>query len=627
MSRKLVLALALTLLVGMLSVAFNVQRAKASGTIYIRADGSIEGTDKIHRDGDVYTFTDNIYDEIRVERSNIIIDGNGYTLRGNGSGCGFNLTSNVYSIDLSTRISNLTIKNTNIRNFNYGIRLYASSNNRISGNTITNNSIGIELGESSNYNSISGNNITDNDDGIELGSVNNSVSGNSITNSNYEGMRLYASFNIISGNLFTNDGLVVESSGNVVADNFVNGKPLVYLEGISHQSVGEAGQVILVNCEDVQVKNLNLSHTTVGIELRNTNNTIISGNNITANNQHGIVLSESSNNNSISENRIANNNESGIWLNGGSNNSIVGNNVTANKRTGVEIYSSNTMIISGNNITNNAVGILGIFSNNTISGNNITNNSDRGIYLQDSLNNSISGNNITANSRDGIFLFYYSKYNSVSGNNITNNGVGTLGGSGIYLHTSSNNSICGNTITNNRGSGIYLSGGSNYLEVYSNNSINGNIITNNSEGIYLYGSMNHNSIAENNITNNSYGIRFWDRQSSNNLIYHNNFIKNTKQVSMFFPGEYPANTWDDGYPSGGNYWSDYLAKYPNAMEIDHTGIGDTPYVIDENNTDHYPLMNQIIINEFPTFAFLTIFLTVTLLTAFASRWRRNKSAR
>ena len=34
MNRKLVLIMALTLLVGTLSVAFNVQRAKASGTIF-----------------------------------------------------------------------------------------------------------------------------------------------------------------------------------------------------------------------------------------------------------------------------------------------------------------------------------------------------------------------------------------------------------------------------------------------------------------------------------------------------------------------------------------------------------------------------------------------------------------
>ncbi len=51
------------------------------------------------------------------------------------------------------------------------------------------------------------------------------------------------------------------------------------------------------------------------------------------------------------------------------------------------------------------------------------------------------------------------------------------------------------------------------------------------------------------------------------------------------------SVWDNG--SVGNYWSDYLTKYPNASEIGDTGIGDTPYVIDANNIDHYPLMFPI----------------------------------
>ena len=51
-----------------------------------------------------------------------------------------------------------------------------------------------------------------------------------------------------------------------------------------------------------------------------------------------------------------------------------------------------------------------------------------------------------------------------------------------------------------------------------------------------------------------------------------------------------VNAWDDGYPNGGNYWIDYKTNYPNAAEIDNSGIGNTPYVIDANNSDRYPLM-------------------------------------
>jgi hypothetical protein len=46
-----------------------------------------------------------------------------------------------------------------------------------------------------------------------------------------------------------------------------------------------------------------------------------------------------------------------------------------------------------------------------------------------------------------------------------------------------------------------------------------------------------------------------------------------------------VNSWDAGYPFGGNYWSDY-----DGGDSDGDGIGDTPYYIDEGNVDHYPLM-------------------------------------
>jgi hypothetical protein len=85
------------------------------------------------------------------------------------------------------------------------------------------------------------------------------------------------------------------------------------------------------------------------------------------------------------------------------------------------------------------------------------------------------------------------------------------------------------------------------------------------------------------------------------------------QVSMLGAS---ANTianhsiWDNG--TVGNYWSDYLTRYPNASEIDGTGVGDTPFYINPNNIDNYPLMEPATIPEFPTWIILPIFVTATL---------------
>jgi len=79
-----------------------------------------------------------------------------------------------------------------------------------------------------------------------------------------------------------------------------------------------------------------------------------------------------------------------------------------------------------------------------------------------------------------------------------------------------------------------------------------------------------------------------------------------------------TNVWDDGYPSGGNYWSDYEERYPNATEIDGTGIWDTPYVIDENNEDNYP-----IVPEFPSLIILPLFMITTLLAVIIYRRKHS----
>jgi len=367
------------------------------------------------------------------------------------------------------------------------------------------------------------------------------------------------------------------------------------------------------------VEGLNLASTSVGIELLRTNNTKIAENNIT-NNAFGIYLSGSSSNN-ISKNNITNS-EGGIYLSGSSGNNINGNNIR-NSWWGMGLESSSNNMLKNNIMANNTYnfGVLGssfadyvnnVDASNTVDGKpiyywvnkrdmtvpldagyvaliNCTNitvknldlkNNIEDLLLAYTINSVITHNNMTNSwyrlhiGVAGIYL-YESSGNNINGNNITNNDVG------IFLrYSSNNNSISGNNIAANHDHGIWLEA--------SNNSISGNNITNNEGGIYLSGSSGNN-INGNNITNNHVGI--W-LDGSNNNIYHNNFINNTYQVSSEFDS---VNVWDDGYPSGGNYWSNYTdvdlyyGSYQNKSGSD--GIWDHPYIIDKDNADLYSLVN------------------------------------
>jgi len=195
----------------------------AESTIYIRADGSIEGTDRVQRDGNVYTFSDDIYNEIIVEKDDIVIDGAGFTLQGTGA-------DNSKGIYVEYR-SNITIKNLQIKDFDYGIRFLEASNNTITGNHITRTNfkedLGIDFGillGGSSKNSIIGNNITNYELGIGVsGSDNNTISGNKITN-NFRGLDFTASENnTVSGNYIANnnDGIALENMYNSIVENTI----------------------------------------------------------------------------------------------------------------------------------------------------------------------------------------------------------------------------------------------------------------------------------------------------------------------------------------------------------------------------------------------------------------------
>jgi parallel beta-helix repeat protein len=108
-------------------------------------------------------------------------------------------------------------------------------------------------------------------------------------------------------------------------------------------------------------------------------------------------------------------------------------------------------------------------------------------------------------------------------------------------------------------------------------------VDNQNYNVWLSNSQN-NTISENNVTDSYTGIYFYGN-SYQNKFFHNNFVNNHLQVVFAHPS---INIWNNDYPSGGNYWSDY-----EGADADGDGIGDTPYVIDDNNSDRYPLVKSL----------------------------------
>jgi parallel beta-helix repeat protein len=226
---------------------------------------------------------------------------------------------------------------------------------------------------------------------------------------------------------------------------------------------------------------------------------------------------------------------------------------------------------------------FGVFLWNT-TGSYITNvtamdNWGSGIRLEQSSNNTIIHNRLSNQEWDGITLI------GSESNLIMSNDASYNWNDGIYSLESSHNQIVYNVLSHTF-RGLYLIGF--FLINYSDdNYVADNLFSNDFEaGAIVYAS--GCTLLENVFKENAVGI---DLAGDKNVIYHNNFIQNGIQVR---PVNQYKNAWDNGYPSGGNYWSDYngtdLQSGPYQNETGSDGIGDTAYVIGTNNRDNYPLM-------------------------------------
>jgi parallel beta-helix repeat protein len=193
----------------------------------------------------------------------------------------------------------------------------------------------------------------------------------------------------------------------------------------------------------------------------------------------------------------------------------------------IYVQSTSNVVIHGFTVRN-GYGIYSAFSKDVAISDNIVNNCPQGIILIGATNNTISKNVIT-NSSVAILLSEDSTSNNVSENLLTRNS-----GDCICIDHSDGNTVSGNIITNN---GLSTA-----------------------PGYHVF------------------GIRL--SYSSNNVVFHNDLLENYEMAQGWMSVD---NMWDNG--EEGNYWSDYTGADANG-----DGIGDTPYVIDVNNTDRYPLI-------------------------------------
>ncbi len=504
----------------------------------------------------------------------------------------------------NVRASNLEIIDTDV-----GIEMAFVDDVIIMGSTISSNDFhGIFLFSSANAMITINNASWNNGDGIHLSSpANVTIAGNKVFWNNGDGIRLHSpndvaiTSNNISNNAF---GIFLTSSTNAtIADNDISCN-------------NYSGIHFYYSTNDVIMNNNVSSHSVYGIYLQSSINATITGNSLSKN-EDGMLLYHSTSA-TIAHNKVFSNKGGGIGLSRSIDAVIKGNNVFSHGAKGFFFYSPTNAVITENNVSNNAYGLfIWLSTNTTVMDNNVSNN-PWGVFFTSSTNDVVIANYISknghavhftsssknatiitnevSNNTYGIRLMS-SKKASITDNIILNNGDGiglsspadatirgnkvSKNGYGIRLWSSASATVVSNDVSSNTYDGIRL-------EYSTDDTVVGNSVSNNEYGVYFHVSTN-GIVTNNSISNNDYGSFLWS--STGILLHHNNFIDNVMQA---FDNRGNENSWDDGYPSGGNYWSDYTGidecSGPN-QDIcpDPDRIGDTPYIIDADSRDNYPL--------------------------------------
>ncbi len=272
-------------------------------------------------------------------------------------------------------------------------------------------------------------------------------------------------------------------------------------------------------------------------------------------------------------NNIFSDNGYGLYIINSDMNIITKNTFIKHKNTCLQIEHSNNNTISENHFSDEPPGsaINIINSNFSIISDNHIAHTVNGIYISHCNNLIIFNNNLIQKTYDIALWLYYTDNCTIVNNNIYSWAYG------LYLWNSNNNNFMNNEISDCYYHGVFFYSKSNY------NNISNNFILDNDGGITIWDFNSNNTIFYNTINSNKYGINIkYQSYSNDNIIYHNNLIDNNVNAL-----DGCANIWNDSYPSGGNYWSEYVGE-----DDDGDGIGDTALNIygGGGNKDYYPLM-------------------------------------
>ncbi len=482
--------------------------------------------------------------------------------------------------------SYITITNNIVFSNNYdGLYFYRSENSTIYGNTASGNgNFGFSLYHSPNNEIAQGSATGSAKDGIYiLGSTGNSITGNDFSGNGNNGITLDNSdVNLVAANTAAlNPGIGVylyySDVNNVVNNNFSNNGAGISLQGSNSNSL-----------TDNEAFNTN-----TGISVWSSSHNLINDN-VASSSLTAIHLSQSYDNTLIgnyasSDNTSYNRESMILWWSASntlSSNVMVGNGLLMDGDQ-LEYWNTHTIdpsnAVNGRpvyywkNVTSGTIPmgagevILANCSNVIVENQNLSGGTV-GVEIGFSSDNLLANSTISENKV--ATLIKYSNGNSVFGNTITNNG------NGAALSYSDFNDIFSNSISTNdrRGINLYIS---------HNNTIASNEVWNNEDGIYLSNS-NGNTVLDNNAFSNGDGIYL--SASHDNRLFGNNIVDNGRQG---FDNR-DTSQWDNGYPIGGNFWSDYsgidVMNGPNQNLPGSDGIGDTPYVIDADSDDRYPRM-------------------------------------